>query len=522
MELPSWLGLPVLTFGHATMRPRHGLVLAGGGARASFQVGALRHLYDVVGIHPEVITATSAGSVVACTIAQWSDPEDQSRALADLDRMWMAMQDQSEMFAPRAWFKLLLEKGPEWTKLIDHDRSHRPHGLAIPRISLPFTHSQDGASTVVDPAEPVAGGEESRISTSLTGQAATLDLATREIPVPDGATWRPSVVLQVLSALSKLTRDGGDIQAILRGADASGSTYRAGPILSRLLDPAWFDSERLASSGVRLRVAMVALESGELRFMTERGTLVDRDNHPLPGTRHDVTRGVLASCSVPGVFRPVEIDGEHYVDGGVRENIPAEMAIGHLGVTHPYVITCGPLGLSRSEDFGSKNMLDLATRSIDILTDEAGRDEVAYALNAGAEVIAPEIDVHSSMTVDPGLLRINRDYGWMSSALVHSATGASMHDLVNEIVRLRMRGWELEKEWLAGRTAPGKDSTAEAESGPQRSGSEDVIAELAEVKGRLADAADRLPRLLRPEGADTWGRQLEAHGHAPEGLTPPW
>ncbi len=525
MELPSWLGLPVLGFGRASSRPRHGLVLAGGGSKASFQIGALRHLYDVVGIHPEVITATSAGSVVACTIAQWSDPEDQARAMTDLDRMWMAMQDQSEMFAPRAWFSLLLQKGPEWAKLIEHDRRHHPRGLSIPRINLPFTHSADGSSTVVDPAEPVTGGDDSRISAQLAGQAATLDLATREIPVPDdGVSWSPSVVLQVLTALSKLTRDGGDIQTILRGADASGSTYRAGPILARLLDPDWFRSERLAASGVELRIAMVALESGELRYMTEQGTLVDRDNHPIAGGRHDVTKGVLASCSVPGVFRPVDIDGEHYVDGGVRENIPAEMAIGHLGVTHPYVIACSPLGISRSEDFGAKNMLDLATRSIDILSDETGRDEVAYALNAGAVVIGPDISVHSSMTVDPGLLRINRDYGWMSSAEKHAGTGAEMRELVNEIVRLRMRGWELEKAWLADRLPADQKVEASLEQPTEEEpGSEsERIRQLGDVKGHLIDAAARLPRMLRPEGADDWGRVLEAHGHAPEGLEPPW
>jgi predicted patatin/cPLA2 family phospholipase len=526
MELSSWLGVPALGFGRASLRPRHGLVLAGGGSRASFQIGALRHLYDVVGIRPEVIAATSAGSVVACTIAQWEDPADQARALVELDNMWMSMQDQSEMFAPRAWFKLLLEKGPDWVKLIDRDRererSRRPLGLAMPRLSLPFTRSADGSSTLVDPAEPVTGGDDSRMSAQLTGQAATLDLATREIPITDDASsWSPSVVLQVLSALSKLSRDSSDIQAILRGAEASESTYRAGPILAELLDPSWFRSERLTASGMKLRIATVALESGELRYMTEDGTLVDRDNQPVAGESHDVTRGVLASCSIPGVFRPVEIDGEHYVDGGVRENVPAEMAIGHLGVTHPYVITCAPLGISRSSDFGSKNLLELATRSIDILTDETGRDEVAYALSAGAKVIGPDISVHPSMTVDPGLLRINRDYGWMSSAEQHLGTDQDIRDLVNEIVRLRMRGWELEKAWLADRIPVSRTPRLGASSPQTLSGPEQIL-ELGEVKRALGDAAARLPEGLRPEGADDWGRVLEAHGHAPEGLEPPW
>jgi NTE family protein len=33
---------------------------------------------------------------------------------------------------------------------------------------------------------------------------------------------------------------------------------------------------------------------------------------------------VLASCAIPGLFRPVIIDGRHYVDGGVLSNLPFE------------------------------------------------------------------------------------------------------------------------------------------------------------------------------------------------------
>ncbi|MEE8868978.1 MAG: patatin-like phospholipase family protein [Acidipropionibacterium acidipropionici] len=503
MELPSWLGLPTLRFGRGNAKPVHGLVLAGGGAKASFQIGALRHLYDVVGISPTVISATSAGSVVACSIAQWPDSDAQSHAVRQLESMWLAMQEQSDMFARRAWFNLLLDKAPDWMKLVERDRRRTPVGLSLPRLNLPFTHSSEG-DAVVDPADPRAGEDDDRIAAPLTGQAATLEIATKDIAsTADAASWNPSVMLQLLGVLSRLTRDGGDIQAILRGADASGSTYRAGPLLAKLLDPSWFRSERLASSGVTLRIATVALESGELRFMTEKGTLVDRDNQPVSDTRHEVTKGVLASCSVPGVFRPVEIDGEHYVDGGVRENVPAEIAIGHLGATHPYVITCSPQG-STGKDFGSRNMLDLATRSIEILTDETERDEVAYAINAGAVVIAPEIAVHSSMTVDPGLLRINRDYGWMTSARVHAESSAADRQLINELVRLRMRGWELEKGWLAS-TATRAD-----------------MDELEQTKRQLVAAAARLPRELRPDGIESWGRELEAHGHMAEGLTPPW
>ncbi len=38
----------------------------------------------------------------------------------------------------------------------------------------------------------------------------------------------------------------------------------------------------------------------------------------------ELIRKVLASSCIPGIFRPIMIDGEHYVDGGVLNNFPVE------------------------------------------------------------------------------------------------------------------------------------------------------------------------------------------------------
>ena len=37
----------------------------------------------------------------------------------------------------------------------------------------------------------------------------------------------------------------------------------------------------------------------------------------------DIGTAVIASCSIPIMFKPVTIDGRHYVDGGVARNLPA-------------------------------------------------------------------------------------------------------------------------------------------------------------------------------------------------------
>ncbi|MCM1369458.1 MAG: patatin-like phospholipase family protein [Candidatus Amulumruptor caecigallinarius] len=48
----------------------------------------------------------------------------------------------------------------------------------------------------------------------------------------------------------------------------------------------------------------------------ERGTQIG-------WSKGEIVPRVIASCSIPIVFCPIEINGEHYVDGGVLHNIPA-------------------------------------------------------------------------------------------------------------------------------------------------------------------------------------------------------
>jgi NTE family protein len=49
---------------------------------------------------------------------------------------------------------------------------------------------------------------------------------------------------------------------------------------------------------------------------------------------------ILASTALPGIFPPVSIDGELYIDGGVVNNVPISKAV-ELGAKRIYVLTCG-------------------------------------------------------------------------------------------------------------------------------------------------------------------------------------
>jgi NTE family protein len=69
-------------------------------------------------------------------------------------------------------------------------------------------------------------------------------------------------------------------------------------------------------------------------------------------TEGALVEAVLASCAVPGLLPPVELDGEHYLDGGLVHSIPVGRAVAlgadtifvlHVGrIDHPLTPPTGP------------------------------------------------------------------------------------------------------------------------------------------------------------------------------------
>jgi NTE family protein len=57
-------------------------------------------------------------------------------------------------------------------------------------------------------------------------------------------------------------------------------------------------------------------------------------------TTGSLADAILASAAVPGILPPVEIDGEHFVDGGIVNSIPISRAV-ELGAKEIYVLQVG-------------------------------------------------------------------------------------------------------------------------------------------------------------------------------------
>ena len=449
--------------------PVVGLVLSGGGASASFQVGALRYLYDVVGITPSVITGTSAGSVLATLLAQADDQAGQREILDRIDQQYGNLRQPSDMMVELDWFVELQKLVPALQRVGQARASHlEPQSITLPTLGLARARRRADDGTVT-------GG-----------------------PVIRLPRWDATPVRETLSAVWSVGRARPDFEALLWGGRHEQSLYRRGPIFDVLLGPQMFDPDRLARSATELRVAVVALESGELRYVTGRGVLVDRADQPVPGEGPiSLVDAVHASCAIPAIYPPVPLGAEHYVDGGTRENLPVEVAMTHLGATRCYAINSLPSGVPVDSSYASKDMLAIVLRAAaGIMSDEVQLGDVVRAQAAGAVLIAPEVDVLGVLEVDPGLLAIAKDYGYLRAAEACEQATPAQEQVTRELVELRRRIWKAEQAWAAARSTEQVDPP---------------VADLAGLKWQLRDLVAQVPAPRLPPGAERWWQTWERH-----------
>jgi NTE family protein len=104
---------------------------------------------------------------------------------------------------------------------------------------------------------------------------------------------------------------------------------------------------------------------------------------------------ILASASVPGLFPPVEIGGEHFIEGGIVNSIPIGRAV-ELGATEVYVLHVGRIDRPLEVP---KRLRDVALVSFEI----ARRHRFVRELASVPEQVA----VHVLPTGDPDPPRWN-------------------------------------------------------------------------------------------------------------------
>lgn len=507
------------------------ICLSGGGAKGDFELGALRLLYDR-GVRPDVLCSTSVGSVNAVKLAEGEDPARPDHGLSGLERQWESLQRNSDMYLDEPWL---------------HDAEM-----------------------------------DTRVRDALTGRSHGLGITG---PEHGGGRWGVlDPVVDFFNDVNFVINDGGPLLKSLNVmANRARALYNLGPIRTRLsteLDrgavAAW------AAAGGRLRMATVALESGNLRYVTETGGVVERDGRPVmhpgplgptgeelraaveaieqeisdlqadlrdaaPGEKAaivqqirraqgrlreaaesfddfaktippveltvDLSQGVIASAAIPGIFPPEPLGDECYVDGGVRELLPIQAAV-DLGASLIYAVSAARMDVTPRGSFRNAKLADILARSVeDLLLNEVGTGDTQPVLTPGVAapqvmLIAPDFEIHDVTTIDPGLVQINRDYGYMRAADVidNVPRDTRRWALANEITATRREVWGLEN-LRYGHEDPTR--LADGTPAPDPAQQQGIDAGKARLR-QLLDERRTLGAPM-PPNVDRWAGTLELH-----------
>src|SRR4029077_17145796 len=82
-------------------------VLAGGGTKGSFEVGALQYLVGTERIIPDILPAPSAGAVAASVLAQARTFSEFAQRVQEVEDDILAMTRTEQIFGEQAWLRAL-------------------------------------------------------------------------------------------------------------------------------------------------------------------------------------------------------------------------------------------------------------------------------------------------------------------------------------------------------------------------------------------------------------------------------
>lgn len=120
----------------------------------------------------------------------------------------------------------------------------------------------------------------------------------------------------------------------------------------------------LKSSPVQVKVGAVNVQSGEIKYVTPQ------QPHFLDYVR--------ASSSIPMLMPAIAIEGEMFLDGGLREVAPIRQAIAD-GATEIVVIACHSPHLYQPEGMNPRNLIMLVERVRDITVNEYANSNIIWA-----------------------------------------------------------------------------------------------------------------------------------------------
>jgi NTE family protein len=206
-----------------------------------------------------------------------------------------------------------------------------------------------------------------------------------------GALITPMIAAQGKAALAALeeeyttvkTNDILDGFPAVRVALGSPSLHGSAPLRKRIEKRITEDVYKaLIASSKRLAVTTVDMRDGKLVYYQTGTPLVPSNDVVVQVTsREQLVSAIHASAAIPFWMPPVEnsrpgFPNDGYLDGGVREYVPIEVAI-DAGATEICCIILAPTFDKRplyEKRFG--NVLDVGQRAVDLLSEEVGASDL--------------------------------------------------------------------------------------------------------------------------------------------------
>lgn len=444
---------------YEVLRNLTAIVLSGGGAKGSFEIGALFYLREIWNdVRPRIVCGSSVGAINGLAVAESVD----GAGIDKLETIWLGLQYPSDMYV----------LSPEFQRVFDDLGINVPdvimHGASLPFDSIPSLLSYLARIGV---------------SPSTAGWVA--------------AGWAAGgPVGAVIGGLISIGGDDADkINNAIANIQKASYAFDLQPTQDKI--QANISSARVAQSGMTLRLAVVAVQDGDLYYVTEAGHLLRGQSAnasfdepivnaqvlvPLlpidpavvlyPGfVRDPLVAGTMASAAFPGIFqvRPLFTASsfQHYMDGGVRQVLPTRAAV-ELGAQLIFAIAASPLAAGTSpfvypagaipnwnsgrnyavgdlvtfhgndyqclaahtsqeglEPFRFPTLWKVVTRAalLPIIQRAIGLEGNELDLSIRAPrggfcdqvervAIWPAFEVHDTVVIDPGLIRINAAYGY--------------------------------------------------------------------------------------------------------------
>jgi NTE family protein len=186
------------------------IALGGGGSKAAFQVGAVKYLYQELGIRPNVITATSGGALNGAKLAEGGDDVP-----ARLEAIWRSLDTNSDMWVTAPWLQNL---SANVQKILEEIAKNAVECLVSISAGSPMMFLD-----VIKDIEHTADDIKNLVA-SITGARSIYDLAPIEAKLRNPAIFDEAKVLgsTIDLRLATVGLESGELRYILKNGTIEG------------------------------------------------------------------------------------------------------------------------------------------------------------------------------------------------------------------------------------------------------------------------------------------------------------